>query len=304
MILGRFRPSLTLRVTFEIASLIQLAGAPAMTTEPASNEESVSGETSTADGGAEPRRSSRRILKYGAAALLAYLVIAYVALPLAWEYYTHRHPALDDVPGITETGTGIPGDPLNVALIGTKSQVEGILQAAGWFPADALGLKSDLKIAADTVLDRPYDEAPVSSLFLFGRKEDLAFEKPVGDNPKQRNHVRFWEAPQRDSDGRPCWLGSATYDERVGLSHTTGEVTHHIAPDVDTERDRLMHDLELTGRLSQIDTIDNFHRVREGRNGGGDPWHTDGALKVGVISDSTGTQAAGSIPTKSESIQN
>jgi hypothetical protein len=53
------------------------------------------------------------------------------------------------------------------------------MRAAGWFPADPLGLASDLKIAADTVLKRPYDQAPVSGLYLFGRKEDLAFEKPV-----------------------------------------------------------------------------------------------------------------------------
>jgi hypothetical protein len=275
----------------EAARLMQRTGPPDMTTERPANPESGSPDN------VPPRHDSglrRRILKYAAAALLIYLVFAYALLPLFWEYYTHRHPALDDIPGITQTATGIPGDPLNVALVGTKNQVESIMHAAGWYPADALGLKSDLKIAADTVLDRPYDEAPVSSLYLFGRKEDLAFEKPVGDNPKQRNHVRFWAAPQPDSDGRPCWLGSATYDERVGLSHTTGEITHHIAPDIDAERDRLMHDLEETGRLSRIDVVDDFHNVREGRNGGGDPWHTDGALKVGVIANPTDAKAAGS----------
>jgi hypothetical protein len=211
-------------------------------------------------------------------------VVAYVLMPLIWKSYIHRHPALDDVPGITETTTGIPGDPVNVALVGARSDIEQIMQAAGWYPADALGLKCDLKIAADTVLERPYDAAPVSSLFLFGRKEDLAFEKPVGDDPKQRNHVRFWQSPKNDTDGRPFWMGSATYDERVGLSHTTGEITHHIGANVDAERDRLLHDLEQTGQLSETYTVNNFHKVREGRNGGGDPWHTDGGLRVGVIS--------------------
>jgi hypothetical protein len=155
--------------------------------------------------------------------------------------------------------------------------------AAKWYPADPLGLRSDVKIAADTILERPYDEAPVSSLYLFGRKEDLAFEKPVGDNPRQRNHVRFWKSEKLDPDGRPVWLGSATYDERVGLSHTTGEVTHHIAPDVDAERDRLFRDLAGTGDLSETYVVNDFHKVREGKNGGGDPWHTDGNLRVGVI---------------------
>jgi hypothetical protein len=79
------------------------------------------------------------------------------------------------------------------------------------------------------------------------------------------------------------WVGSATYDERVGLSHTTGEVTHHIDGDVDSERDRLFQDLQQTGDLAETYNVDGFHKVREGRNGGGDAWRTDGKLRVGVI---------------------
>ena len=159
------------------------------------------------------------------------------------------------------------------------------MQAAKWFPAAALGLKSDLKIAEDTVLSRPDVEAPVSNLFLFGRKEDLAFEQPVGDNPRQRNHVRFWKTDKVNDDGRPIWIGSASYDERVGLSHTTGQITHHISPDVDAERDHLFENLKQTGELSEEYTVDDFHKQLKGRNGGGDRWHTDGALKVGVIAE-------------------
>ena len=79
------------------------------------------------------------------------------------------------------------------------------------------------------------------------------------------------------------WLGSVTLDERVGLSHTTGQVTHHISPDVDEERDRLFAELEKTGDLASEESIPNFHTTLSGKNGGGDPWHTDGALMYGVI---------------------
>jgi hypothetical protein len=170
-----------------------------------------------------------------------------------------------------------------VALIGTEEQVKQIMSAAKWFPAAKLGIRSDLKIAADTVLSRPDVEAPVSNLYLFGRKEDLAFEQPVGHNPRQRNHVRFWKTDSIDGDGRPGWIGSASYDEKVGLSHTTGQITHHIAPDVDKERDHLFDDLKATGELADFYTVPDYHKHLEGRNGGGDPWHTDGALYVGVI---------------------
>lgn len=212
-----------------------------------------------------------------------YLLVAYVVAPTLWKLYAHHRPNFDDNPRITQTGDHHPGDPVNVSLIGTKEQIETIMKAAKWYPAASLGLKSDLKIGVDTILSRPDDEAPVSNLFLYGRKEDLAFEMPVGDNPRQRHHVRFWKSDDVNDDGRPVWMGSASYDERVGLSHTTGQITHHIAADVDKERDHLFENLKSTDDLSDQYTVEHFHKKLEGRNGGGDRWHTDGALYVGVI---------------------
>jgi LssY C-terminus len=230
---------------------------------------------------AKQRRLWKKVALGVVALLLLYLVVAYVILPLGWVGYAHRHPSLEHIPRITYTIDDIPGDPLNVALTGTETDVKKIMVTAKWYPADPLTLESCLEIAEASVLKRPYDDAPVSNLYLFGHKEDLAFEQPVGDNPRHRHHVRFWRSDVTDTDGRPVWVGSATYDERVGLSHTTGEVTHHIAPDVDTERDHLLGELRETGDLSEVYTIPDFHKVREGKNGGGDPWHTDGALSVG-----------------------
>jgi hypothetical protein len=212
-----------------------------------------------------------------------YLGIAYLVMPAYWSGYTHRHPALSDIPGITHTADGIPGDPLNVALIGTETEVKKVMVAAHWYPANPLTLTSCLEIATASVLKRPYDDAPVSNLLLFDRKQDLAFEQPVGNNPRERHHVRFWRSPDVDEDGRPVWVGAAIYDKRVGLSHTTGQVTHHTAPDIDNERAALFHDLESARELSETYFIDDFHKVREGKNGGGDPWFTDGRMEIGVI---------------------
>jgi len=160
--------------------------------------------------------------------------------------------------------------------------------AAGWFPADPITFESSARIAADSVLRRPDDDAPVSNLYLFGRKQDLAFERPVGDSPRQRHHVRFWRSA-RLHDGRPEWFGSATFDERVGLSYTTGQVTHHIGPDVDVERDLIVDELGKVGRVQAIEWQAGFHTVLDGRNGGGDPWRTDGRLAIVVLRDAAAT---------------
>jgi hypothetical protein len=210
-------------------------------------------------------------------------VVAYLVMPAWWKRYIHRHPALDEVPGITQTANGIPGDPINVALVGTKEDLVRAMIAAKWYPADPLSLKSSLQIAVDAVFKRPDPDAPVSNLYLFGRKEDIAFQQDVDNNPRRRHHVRFWRTETMDSDGRPIWVGSAVFDERVGLSRTTGQITHVTAPDVDAERDFLFRCLEQVGVLSETFVVTGFHKVRSGKNGGGDPWTTDGDLWAGVI---------------------
>ena len=44
------------------------------------------------------------------------------------------------------------------------------------------------------------------------------------------------------------WVGAARFDARVGVSYTTGQTTHHTAPDIDAERDTLFADLQLSCR--------------------------------------------------------
>src|SRR5262249_60460201 len=96
------------------------------------------------------------------------------------------------------------------------------------------------------------------------------------DTRRHRHHVRVWKADKVAADGRPLWVGSAVYDERVGLSRTTGQVTHVTAPDVDAERDYLFRCLEQTGDLAETYVVNDFHKTREGRNGGGDPRRAGG----------------------------
>lgn len=217
-----------------------------------------------------------------AALLGVYLLIAYVLMSQFGEDEAKRHPDLRDGARLTHTGKGLPGDPLNIALVGSEAQVTSALLAAGWRPAAALGLRSDLGIALDTVFDKPDPNAPVSNLFLFGRKEDLAFEKPVGHSPKERHHVRLWRSEQMNG-GRPIWMGAATHDVGVELSRTTGQVTHRIAADVDAERTLLLDDLTRANQLLGTRWIDRFHKELQGRNGGGDPWRTDGRLAIAEI---------------------
>lgn len=208
-----------------------------------------------------------------------YLLVAYLILPQLGQEKARRHPDLRDGARLTHTGNGLPGDPLNIALVGSEEDVIRAFLAAGWRPANPLSFSSSVRIVVDTVIDKPDPNAPVSNLYLYGRKEDLAFEKPVGHSPRERHHVRLWRSEEMD-DGRPMWMGAATHDVGVELSRTTAEVTHRISPDVDAERTLLLADLTKTNRVIGTRWIEGFHKELQGRNGGGDPWHTDGRLPV------------------------
>ncbi|HEX4149183.1 MAG TPA: LssY C-terminal domain-containing protein [Pirellulales bacterium] len=221
--------------------------------------------------------------------LAVWALTAYVVLPAAWRHYEHQ-PSLAGFPKVTETPSGIPGDPLNIGLVAAEAELVNGMLAAGWFPADAISLSSSLRISKSVLLGRPYTTAPVSTLMLFGRKQDFAFEKPFGKSAKQRHHVRFWRAESEGPDGKPLWLGAATFDVKVGFSHRTGQVTHHIAADVDAERDSLLANLTQAGQLVTIYQVTGVGLTLVGRNGGGDRYFSDGELSIGVIADENKVQ--------------
>jgi hypothetical protein len=141
-------------------------------------------------------------------------------------------------------------------------------------------LRSSIEIAGSVLLDRPYRDAPVSPLFYLDRREDLAFEKPVGNSADHRNHVRFWKVLNEGEEKRPVWLGDATFDKSVGVSRYTGAITHHIDADIDAERMLLATDLETAGMVTAKYQVTGVGPTVAGRNGGGDLYYTDGEVWI------------------------
>jgi hypothetical protein len=225
------------------------------------------------------RSRLERVLLALLAVVSAYTVLAYVVLPAFWTHYEHQR-GLADLPMVTRTAQGIPGDPINVGLIGDEKEVLCAMNAAGWFPADPVTFRSSIEIAGSVLLDRAYKDAPVSNLFYLGRREDLAFEKPAGNSADRRHHVRFWKVLDQGQEKRPVWLGAVTFDKSVGVSHFTGAITHHIDADLDAERELLTADLEGAGMVTAKYQVTGVGPTVTGRNGGGDPYFTDGEVWI------------------------
>lgn len=222
-------------------------------------------------------RKTRHAVLVLVSLLCAYGLLAYIILPAFWTHY-ERQKALAKLPMVTRTAQGIPGDPINVGLIGDSNDVLCAMKAAHWFPADPVTWRSSLKIARSVLLNRAYREAPVSKLFYLGRSEDLAFQKPVGRSAHKRHHVRFWKVLDRGEENRPVWLGAVTFDTSVGISRYTGAITHHIDANVDAERKSLTGDLDAAGMMEAKYQVTGIGPTLAGRNGEGDLYYTDGEI--------------------------
>jgi len=182
-------------------------------------------------------------------------------------------------PVLTAKRDGTPGDPINLCLTGTRDELIRAFYAAGWVSADPVTARSAMRIGVSVVLNRPYPSAPVSDLYLFGRTQDIAFERSVNGSARSRHHVRFWQAGC-DSTARPVWLGSGTFDARVGRSPATGRLTHRIASAVDAERDTILADLTRAGGLTDASVAPRSAPF-SARNGEGDCYFTDGGVGTG-----------------------
>ena len=232
-------------------------------------------------------RRTRRLLLAAAGILVAYLCLAYILLPMAWTHHEHQ-PRLADLPMVTRTAQGIPGDPLNVGLVGRREDVVMSMNEAGWSPADPVTLRGQHRDRRQRRARSALSQcAREPAVLCRGACRISRSKSPSGKSADRRHHVRFWLALDKGQEGRPVWLGAATFDRSVGFSHYTGAITHHIAPDVDAERDGLIGDL--AGRRDQIEALYQVTGVGptlNGRNGGGDRYFTDGEIHFArLVSD-------------------
>lgn len=214
-------------------------------------------------------RISDNRLPWILALAVTYGIGAYVILPRAvrmgLKILQRKH-----VPRYTITGDGLPGDPVNLALIGTPKQLHEAFAVAGWSVADPLGLASSWRMVRAFVLNSPYPTAPFSTLYLFGRGQDVGFQKAIDNSPRKRHHVRFWalslahaeatlgtlsfwlntDRPPRDECA--VWIGAGTRDTGFSLTRLTFQITHATDSDTNVERDHIITELTKNRAIADV----------------------------------------------------
>jgi LssY C-terminus len=200
---------------------------------------------------------------------LAYALAAYVILPRIVRM-SLKILQRKSVPSFTVTGDGFPGDPVNLVLIGEFHRLRAAFLAAGWTEAEPLNLSSSWRMVVAFVLNRSYPAAPFSTLFLFGRAQDIGFQKAIDKSPRKRHHVRFWSLSLERSNeplndpkfwlnaDRPpiaeaaLWVGAGTQDTGISFTKFTFQFTHATAADVDAERDFIVAELKGSDAIGEV----------------------------------------------------
>jgi hypothetical protein len=228
---------------------------------------------------------------------LTYGIAAYVVLPRVVRM-SLKVLQRQRVPRYTVTGDGLPGDPVNLALIGNFGQLRGAFAQAGWSEADRLGLTSSWRMVRAFVLNQPYPTAPFSTLYLFGRGQDIGFQKAIDNSPRKRHHVRFWamsaaraettvgtasfwlNTDRPPDDERVLWVGAGTRDTGFSLTRLTFQVTHATDADTNAERDYIVAELtrnQVIGDLTLYRSGQELGTVRVNR------YITDGEVAVASL---------------------
>jgi hypothetical protein len=228
---------------------------------------------------------------------LTYGIAAYIILPrtvrMGLKLLQRKH-----VPRFTITGDGLPGDPVNLVLIGTLQQLRAAFATSAWSEADRLSLTSSWRMVRAFVLNSPYPTAPFSTLYLYGRGQDIGFQKAIDNSPRKRHHIRFWALNLARAEAtvgtasfwlntdrpphheRVLWVGAGTKDIGLSLTQLTFQITHATDSDTNAERDYIIAELQ------ENRVIEDVNSYRSGQHLALEPvnhYITDGEITVAKL---------------------
>jgi len=233
-------------------------------------------------------------------ALLLLVVLLAIWLFTAYSVIPRIHRLLvklylpDYFIGRTRTSDGLLADPVNLAILGTRHELVDVMESIGWQPAERLSFWSRIVMTWRSIMNQSYPNAPVSSHFLFNKKQDLAFQLEVEGSPRKRHHVRFWKTPPNwwlPGGFHADWVGAAIYDRTVGFSGINFQFTHKNESNIDVERDYVVQSLRGTAHVHKIYRVERFASGFRSRSGGGDFIQTDGNLPFIILKSAALTKS-------------
>ena len=149
------------------------------------------------------------------------------------------------------------------------------------------------------VFNKPYPTAPFGSYYVFGRRQDLGFQIPVGISPRHRHHVRFWRLgttlldDEHEHHGfwrkllrrflhkkKEIWVGAAILDQGLNVRWRNLQLDHGIQEDTTKERDFVTQSLQRANVLKDSISIKAGEPLHTHHQGFGERIIADGYVTL------------------------
>jgi hypothetical protein len=190
---------------------------------------------------------------------------------------------VQQIPQRSTTKKSVSADLLNLVFLGSREQVQAAFHEAGWHNSDPVSRHSFERNFYALLNNSGYAQQPMSTFLLDGKPEDMNWQKGLNSYGR-RDHLRIWEwTPEGTNDG--VWLSSSTHDTGAVLSVKYKGFVHHIAPDIDEERAKVVRDLNFAGCVKSVTYVSRSGISMTLQNATGDVMFTDGSIAVIQLQD-------------------
>jgi LssY C-terminus len=190
---------------------------------------------------------------------------------------------LNQVPRRTTTEKSVDADVVNLVFLGSEEQVQAAFREAGWGNSDPVGRGSVLKNLYALLNNSGYAQQPMKTHLLAGEPQNMNWQKGLNSYGR-RDHLRIWQwMPEGATE--PVWVSSCTHDTAATLSLKYKGFIHHISPDIDDERAKVIRDLNFSGCVKSVRYVARPGIATLTQNSTGDLVRTDGSVAVVQLQD-------------------
>jgi hypothetical protein len=182
------------------------------------------------------------------------------------------------MPQRSTTTKHVDADLFNLVFLGSLEQVQAAFREAGWHNSDAVSKHSFEHNLYALLNNSGYAQQPMAKFLLEGKPEDMNWQKGLNSYGR-RDHLRIWQwSGEEQSDS--VWLSSSTHDTSAILSVKYHGFVHHISPNIDDERSKVIRDLNFAGCVSSVSYVSRPGISTITQNATGDAVRTDGSIAV------------------------
>jgi hypothetical protein len=233
------------------------------------------------------------------AILATYALAAYTFIPAIIRIWRILSPP-NHLPLYCVTPDGFASDPLNFGIVGTRREVIKAMAQTGWYLSDPKTVTNMIKQIASVIFGQSYLNSPVSNLYLFGRKQDIAFCMPRYKSNFSRHHIRFWattfegntlsahsihwhDRKTHVQGDKLLWVGAASLDIGLMPIRHNLQITHMVHPDTNLEREFILQGLRTTNLIKKIEQVKLDDPYRLINRAWRSELHTDGIMAVATL---------------------